>query len=904
MAVPTNYVLTVYKTEKAAMQGLPDNSSSSLKAFEVDSNGIIQSSGQSYAGFGFWTHKKYWYRIEANEPVKEFYIDWDDGPNNDPKNGANYTSIKCETPTFVAVTSHIYTGRGPDGRSNGQFLPRIRVKSVEGYWSKFYQHKYGNDEDENIGIDIPQGETDFPDGRNNKYIVERDVSTERIPALKPEVQAPIAILKSDKKRVYAGINNNYFFGATATNTDATGSVVTLKEVHSGAAVRTGVTVRVTYTTTGNDGSTYSGRGDISVTDMSTGGTAQLTAVNRILKVELVNLLEDSVAWNNGSRNASKLYPGEKMALLLGAYDSGEEQTIAEVSLGNPIVEIDNPRYNVTHDLTESYTRTPEASISNYYIDDGTRKLKYGYSGDTRIQNSAVDSTAASPGDVFYDPQSVLKFDNGIKTSSYSFDVHYNFVDSDFRWLPKQILARGQVHYNSPTGSTAKRSMEFSYLEHWLNEGHTANYSDTVEDVATFNWDSDMTSSAVLAFKGVDIDYKWVDLEPHNKLVGDSTRYIISADPATSGDRLFCHLDNDTMEDNQNNSVLVCARDSKWTKQFFKTYLDNATVARGMADYVIPGGSTLDNEGVGTLGVGHMNIRVEAYYTAAEHGTSDFLAWKPLKLLNKTKHPDYDDSTWYTDGTFEWEEPPDWVSCDPASIKDKYYPRSGDYYDTNTSSNNHEKSWAYSSHDQAGNSGGVDYFEDDDVWDSVNKKYGIMFLIKTDGGRNTAPNSYAYTSILNTWPCSNSHSNIIDLIDPMCVSLNSFAITQSIAFSHKGKYHKVEDRLGKADIRKIGSSGGNITFGGVDLNDTGRAKFYEFQSKATPVYIDVSHTNGDISRFFGVITSMSQDHPTGGVLPKFGLDMAISHMITMNSSGTMLSDGYISLGGQIDEPKYI
>ena len=898
MAVPTNYVLTVYKTEKAAMQGLPDNSSASLKAFEVDSNGIIQSSGQSYSGFGFWTHKKYFYRIEANEPVLEFYIDWDDGPNNDPKNGANYTHIKNETPTFAAVTSHIYTGGTTQG---GIYLPRIRVKSVDGYWSKFYQHKYGQDEDENVGIDIPQGETDFPQGRNNKYVVERDSDTERIPALQPEPQAPIAVLKSDKKRVYAGINNNYLFGAAANNTSETGSVITLKEVHSGSPVRTGVTVRVTYTTTGNDGSNYSGRGDITVTDLSTGGTDQLAAVSRILKVELLNLLEDSVAWSDASRNASKLYPGEKMVLVVGAHDATEEQTVAEVSLGNPIVEIDDPRYTVTHDLTESYARTKDQNVQTYYIDDGTRKLKYGYSGDTKIQVSAVDTQYATPGDLFNDPQGVLEHTSGIKRSSYSFDVHYNFVDSDFRWLPKQLLARGQIRADPPTGTTAKRNMAYSFLEHWLNEGHSANYSDTVEDVATFNWTSDMSSSAVLAFKGVEDDDKWVDLEPHNKLVGDSTRYIISSDPATSGDRLFCNLDNDTMADNQNNSVLVCARDSKWTKQFFKTYLDNATVARGMADYVIPGGD-VNTEGVGTTGVGHMNIRVEVFYTAYEHGDSDFLAWKPLKILNKTKHPDYDDSTWYTDGIFEWEEPDDWVSCDPDDIKDKYYPRSGDYYDTGGDA---AKSWAYSTHDQAGNSGAVDYFEDDDVWDSVNKKYGLMFLIKTDGGAGgSKPDSYAYTSILNTWPCSNSHSNIIDLIDPMCVSLNSFAITQSINFTHKGKYQKVEDRLGKADIRKIGSNGGSIKFGGVDLNDTGRAKFYEFQSKATPVYLDVTHRNGDISRFFGVITSMSEDHPTGKVLPKFGLDMEVSHMITMNSSGTMLSDGYISLGGQIDEPKYI
>ena len=71
-----------------------------------------------------------------------------------------------------------------------------------------------------------------------------------------------------------------------------------------------------------------------------------------------------------------------------------------------------------------------------------------------------------------------------------------------------------------------------------------------------------------------------------------------------------------------------------------------------------------------------------------------------------------------------------------------------------------------------------------------------------------------------------------------------------------------------------------------------------------MYLDVDNENGDITRFFGLITSMSRDHPTGKVKPKFGINMTVTHMITMNSSGTMLSDGYASLGGKIDEPKYI
>ena len=65
---------------------------------------------------------------------------------------------------------------------------------------------------------------------------------------------------------------------------------------------------------------------------------------------------------------------------------------------------------------------------------------------------------------------------------------------------------------------------------------------------------------------------------------------------------------------------------------------------------------------------------------------------------------------------------------------------------------------------------------------------------------------------------------------------------------------VEDRLGKADIRRIGASGGRITFGGLDLGTdaTGRDKILSYQKNGTPVFLDIEHKDGDKTRFFGVI----------------------------------------------------
>jgi hypothetical protein len=117
---------------------------------------------------------------------------------------------------------------------------------------------------------------------------------------------------------------------------------------------------------------------------------------------------------------------------------------------------------------------------------------------------------------------------------------------------------------------------------------------------------------------------------------------------------------------------------------------------------------------------------------------------------------------------------------------------------------------------------------------------------------------------------------------------------------------VEDRLGKADIRRIGASSGTISFGGLDLGSaaTGRDKILSYQKNGTPIFLDVEHKDGDKTRFFGKITSMSEDFSTGKMTPKWGVSMICSHLIEMSSTGVMQSDK-ISLGGVVDDvSKYI
>jgi len=156
------------------------------------------------------------------------------------------------------------------------------------------------------------------------------------------------------------------------------------------------------------------------------------------------------------------------------------------------------------------------------------------------------------------------------------------------------------------------------------------------------------------------------------------------------------------------------------------------------------------------------------------------------------------------------------------------------------------------------------------------------------------------------PYTNAHSQLLTMVDPTHVSLNTKTIAQGISFSRQGLYNVLTNKLGKAEIRKISASGGKVTFGGVDLaSDTTRKDVKEYQQDGTPVYLDIEHRNGDFTRFYGVIQSMSEDHPTAKMVPKFGLSMVISHIIEFDSSGTKLSNDYISLGGNVDyESEYL
>ena len=116
---------------------------------------------------------------------------------------------------------------------------------------------------------------------------------------------------------------------------------------------------------------------------------------------------------------------------------------------------------------------------------------------------------------------------------------------------------------------------------------------------------------------------------------------------------------------------------------------------------------------------------------------------------------------------------------------------------------------------------------------------------------------------------NSFSQLIKVVDPMHISINSVGVSQGISYNRKGTYVSLDDRLGKRELKRIGANGGSIKFGGIDISgDSNRDTIITHQKNGNPVYYDFERPDGSFIRFYGIITSVSEDLPVALKQPKF------------------------------------
>ena len=273
-ADPSDYVIKVFSSESNALSDTSRYKVSALSEGEV--------SGDPANSQYFDTFTKYWYRIEFNDVVAGFYIDWDDGEDNSPEK-ANSQVVMFDSPRTFGVVSHVYTKDGP-------FFPLVRVISTEGFWSKYYTASppsgFTNDfkvlEEEDISAG---GQDDYSIVTVNPL---NSSSNRDIPFLYPSCKPPLAVLKSDRTKVFAGIDNDIRDTSWDKYLD-TGAGKTVYVWHSeddesaGSPINNAVPVDITYRN--NDGKILT----VSKTADTGGGSNEITDVARILKVKLTNV---------------------------------------------------------------------------------------------------------------------------------------------------------------------------------------------------------------------------------------------------------------------------------------------------------------------------------------------------------------------------------------------------------------------------------------------------------------------------------------------------------------------------------------------------------------------------------------------------------------------------------------
>ena len=841
-------VIRVYNTEANALAGgttgmISDTSVAGTHDTVDNDEGSVYNIEDA---FPYYIYNRYYYRIEANEPVSEFHIDWDDGVDSSEEK-SNLQIIKLKTPKTYCVVDHVYT-------SSKEFYPLIRVKSIDGFLSKFYTHHNNKNATGRLRnlLKFPPAITTLTRNQNEFSILSLTKSNNaEIPRFLPSNLPPVAVLKTDRKRIFAGIDNKiidevgsypllYAFSDMSSGTQPSVKLtVQTEDKHIREYTIDAGNVLTGDPTSGSSGynsaSSDQARKHVPFGNFNDGSATSTNSAAKLLRAELLDA--DNLADTN------RIYINVKNAGTNHQAISNvdENRTVCVLSNGNPIVDITDPLYSANVDASESFTRDPDVDINAYFIDTdfiGDKGFKgdvtTGGSTDVYQAASSISSNLGFPTDALdnsnYNRGTVAQLN-----VSYTHGAHGHLKDSDGRFLDFSRLVRAQVQDTTSINFTGEPENLLSRIEHYQRDLYTS----TV-DSGNIRIPTSEASEACILYSNADgftngiNNSAWKDLSSraldNRTMIGENGTYKLQGNTAV--DEGGSNTSSDAPE-----NYLLLAKTDIFDRVYFRC------------------SNEFDHSDTAT------NLEMTAWYATTD-------GWKSLEILDNTKGLT-------TSGSVTFKKPADWKKTTAALINGNGTPWAGPVDD-----------------DASGSADPVD------IWDF--SAYGILIGMNAVTGGDIDK-----IKVTGIWPYSNSHSQLIKVVDPHHVSLNNIAIAQSISFKRQGKFQIIQDRFGKSEIRKMGVNGGQVTFGSVDLGDTdvkgNRKKIKQYQQNATPVFLDVTHKSGEKTRFFGVITGMSEDHPPGAQFPKYAVQMQISHIIELSSTGTLLSDK-ISIGGNIDDAR--
>ena len=412
VGVPDELVVQVYQSEALALEG---NVSNALQAYTT--------TGKLTLADNYYIYRDYWYRIESNDAVDGFYIDWDDGEDNSPEK-SNSQTILLDKPQFFTVVPHTYT-------KNSRMFPLVRAIK-NGVYSKYYTNGVtaaqlaAQASDMSISINSTindysslEGET-LNNGNNEFSIVHLDSfgteQTRFVPFLEPRNLPPVALLKTDRNTVYAGIDNSVI------GTAGTAQEVYLDDDTGIAEASDGfIEADIVY---------EDSNGRIISTTWNTWANKKSAAiaVNKVLSLKLKSLLE-----NTGDAANNSLRAGDRLFLKTDDAD----EVVAMVSHGSPYITDNQSQYYLIADGSESRTRASNNSIAGYYFTDGI----------TNATTLGAWSSGTQVTDVYN--SGTFAYTNSKRKFSYTFDetLYKHFKDPDDRYYDYEVLIKLQVKDN-------------------------------------------------------------------------------------------------------------------------------------------------------------------------------------------------------------------------------------------------------------------------------------------------------------------------------------------------------------------------------------------------------------------------------------------------------------------------
>ena len=795
----------------------------------------------------------------------------------------------------------------------------------------------------------------------------------RIPEFVPANWPPTAVLKSDRKSVFSGIDNDIISGNVQGYCYVPRAADTLTSYTSAVEVIYKTTTDLVIKETVGASSALKDTNCIFPSDTSAFGY-----LKELLSAKIIKLLEGTIT------SSDKLGPDERLHIMMTTGTAaGTDDVITTLSLGNPIQTLDRPGFSVMVDGSSSQAKGSNVSISQYIFDTG-KLNKYStssapYYNVNLEQISETIGTAQGATNTFDQTSSNLRvhYNHRFNTRSGTQFNETHLIDSTTkRFHSQERLIRLQVKDSSAT----TRVDAATFYETTNKRDSTANTDGAVSSTSATTIDvTDGTqfSAADVISIASGTEFMLVESISSNELTVSRGYQGTTAATHSDAQNVYILANNGKYGDSLDHSFI-----EHWDRVMYHDYINRPTAlkSRGLLMYAnnsnatnlgTPGqerwserqsnyqfnysnfSSVTDNDGDTALifgGTQHQDSddggstptspnKTELTYMAGGHllRPTNYLLCCQTDRFNKlfmrmsntigwrSSAPGVlDDSTlydntrmnmvaWYTAKTdktassYEWKAMPivDGTATGGANTSLRksgtvYFEMPDDWVQVEAS----DLPWT------AGNNlpvDGDDGTANDPMSLWTEDMYGVLLGIAVDGAAPTAPVNIRCNYVV---PCNNSHSTIIKIIDPHHKSLNDIAIAQSISWGRKGNYSTSTDRFGRAEIRKLGASGGAVTFGGVELsgNYTTQKKLLNiYQREGTPVYLDVQRavSSGEYIRFYGILTEMSEDYPVGNQHPKFGLTMQIEYISEFDSNGAPIGAYLQSLGGEIiDEPKYL